>query len=159
MKKALIYYSLEGNTQYVAEKITEQLDVDVYKIKPKKEYPTGTFSKFLWGGKSVVMGDTPELEPYDFNPNQYDLIIIGTPIWASSYAPPIKTFLNENTFKDKKIALYTCSGGGDTKKCLDKFRESLNESEIVSTLALVNPKSKKADANDEKIVSFCQTLK
>ena len=158
MKKALIYYSLEGNTQYVAEKITEHLDIDVYKIRPKKEYPSGTFSKYLWGGKSVVMGEMPELEAYDFNPNQYDLIIIGTPIWASSFAPPIKTFLNENNLTDKKIALYTCSAGGDTKKCYDKFKEALPGSTIVSSLALVNPKSKKSDANDEKIASFCQSL-
>lgn len=158
MKVALVYYSLEGNTQYVAEQITAHLDVDIFKLRSVKAYPKGTVSKYLWGGKSVMMGEKPELEPYDFNPNNYDLILIGTPIWASSYAPPIKTFLAENNLSQKKIALFTCSAGGGSQKCMKQFQEALPNCEILSTLDLVNPMKKKQAADIEKIKQFCQSF-
>ena len=61
MKTIIVYYSLEGNTEYVAQTIANQLDADLLRIEPAKSYPTGGFRKFFWGGKSAVMGETPEL--------------------------------------------------------------------------------------------------
>ena len=67
MKKAIVYYSMSGNTDYVAKYISDKIDADLIKIEPKKEYPNKGIKKFLWGGKSAVMGETPALEQYDFN--------------------------------------------------------------------------------------------
>lgn len=41
MKVAVVYFSLEGNTKYVAEKIAKVLDADMIQLIPVKEYPTG----------------------------------------------------------------------------------------------------------------------
>ena len=38
MKTLVVYYSLEGNTEYVAEKIREALGADLLKLVPKKAY-------------------------------------------------------------------------------------------------------------------------
>ena len=34
MKKAIVYYSLSGNTEYVAKYIAERVDVDLIRIEP-----------------------------------------------------------------------------------------------------------------------------
>ena len=88
MKTIVVYFSLEGNTEYVAEKISDYLKTDTLRLEPVKEYPRGNFSKFFWGGKSVVFGETPKLVPYNFDASKYDVIIIGTPVWAGSFTPP-----------------------------------------------------------------------
>ena len=53
MKTAIVYYSLEGNTKYTADKISELLktscEVDVIRIEPEKSYPNKGFKKFFWG--------------------------------------------------------------------------------------------------------------
>ncbi len=157
MKIALVYYSLEGNTELVANSIAKQLNPDVFRIHPVKDYPKGNFSKYLWGGKSVVMGETPAIEKTDFNPANYDLVIIGTPIWASSFTPPIKTFLNENTLANKKVALFTCNAGGGTKKCYDLFSAALPLAKVITTLDLVDPKTKPKAEHEEQIRQFCNT--
>ena len=59
MKTAVVYYSLEGNTEFTANIIAETLDSDIIKLEPKKAYPTGKISKFVWGGKSAMMSETP----------------------------------------------------------------------------------------------------
>jgi flavodoxin len=159
MKSIVVYYSLEGNAEYTADIIAKNINAQKLKLEPVKEYPKGSVSKFIWGGKSVVFGDTPKLVPYTFNSSEYDTIIIGTPIWAGSYVPPIKTFLKDNNLTNKKIALFACCAGSDTEKCFDKFRQELPGNNIVATLSLINPKTKQSPENDQKIKEFCDKLK
>ena len=47
MNTAVVYYSLEGNTQYAAEKVAGELGADLIRLVPVKEYPTGKLSKYL----------------------------------------------------------------------------------------------------------------
>ena len=141
-KIAIIYYSMTGNIEYVAEKIQEQTKGDLIKMIPKKEYPNSGFKKFFWGGKSAVMKETPTLEDYQFNDNEYDQIIIGTPVWASTYAPPIRTFIKENkdVLKNKKISIFISCSGGNTKKTIEHLQKDLEINSFEEVLSLVDPK-------------------
>lgn len=155
MKAIVVYYSLEGNTEYVANLINKYTGADVLKLDPIKEYPQGNVKKYLWGGKSVVFGETPKLAEYDFKPENYDVIIIGTPIWADSYAPPIKTFIAENDLSNKKVAIFACHTLGSADKCFDKLYRELLNSEIVARLSLKNPGENPSKQNEQKIEEFC----
>lgn len=50
--KTVIYYSVPGNTDYVAEKIKQETEADLLRIYPEKTYPDKGFRKFYWGGKA-----------------------------------------------------------------------------------------------------------
>ena len=52
MKTAIVYYSMGGNTAYIAARIAKKLaaNVDVIELTPVKAYPDKGFKKFLWGG-------------------------------------------------------------------------------------------------------------
>lgn len=157
MRTAIIYYSMSGNTEFAAEKIAKKLEADVIRIEPVKAYPDKGVKKFFWGGKSAVMGEEPELLPYDFQAEQYDTIIIGTPIWASSFAPPIKTFLSKNrNITDKKIAVFTCFSGGGADKAIEKMRKFIGVDAFLAELILVDPKDKENPENDVMIEEFCR---
>ncbi|MFH1472213.1 MAG: hypothetical protein ABIF85_04880 [Nanoarchaeota archaeon] len=58
------------------------------------------------------MREKPALLPFDKDPKDYDMIFIGTPVWAFSYSAPFNTFFHETELKNKKIALFICHGGG-----------------------------------------------
>ena len=103
MKIAIVFYSMSGNTEYVANEISKRIDVDLIKIEPEKTYHDSGMKKFFWGGKSAIMGETPNLKSYNFNSNKYDLIIFGTPVWASNFTPPIRTFIKENKVSPSPI--------------------------------------------------------
>ena len=51
MKTAIVYYSMSGNTKYVADKIAEGIkasgEVDIIRIKPEKAYPDKGAKKFF----------------------------------------------------------------------------------------------------------------
>ena len=163
MKTAIVYYSMSGNTEYVAEKIAEGIkpscQVDVIRITPEKAYPDKGAKKFLWGGKSAVMGDTPKLLPYEFDAKNYDRIIIGTPVWASTFAPPIRTFLGENlTVAQKKVSVFTCFSGGGAEKAIEKIKKFIGVESLEAQLILVDPKDNKKREDDEKIKEFLKAF-
>lgn len=160
MKKAIVYYSTSGNTDYVANYISDKIGADLIRIEPQKEYPNKGIRKFLWGGKSAVMGETPALEEYEFDSEKYDCIIFGTPVWASSFTPPIRTFIKENKEKliDKKIAVFICYMGGGADKAIEKLKQSLEIDEFAAELILIDPKDDKTDEKDKKIDEFCKKI-
>lgn len=157
MKTAVVYFSLEGNTKLVAEKIAERLSADIIELKCVKAYPTGKVSKFFWGGKSVTFGEKPALLPYDFNADDYDTVIIGSPVWASKCAPPLKTFLSENDISSKKIGFFVCCAGGKTNKCFAEMRRDA-KNDGAATLNLVDPLKRQASENDAEIDKFCENF-
>ena len=159
MKSIIVYYSLEGNTAYAADKIATEIGADTLRIEPVKTYPSSGFRKFLWGGKSAVMAETPELQPYVFNADAYDRIIFGFPVWASNVTPPIRTFVKENELKGKLIAAFACQSGSGAEKAFGKLKAALGIDALEAELVLIDPKEKPSAENEQKIKAFCERLK
>lgn len=158
MRTAIVYYSLEGNTDYAAQTISKTLNASTLRIHPKKSYPSSGFRKFLWGGKSAVMAETPELEPYEFNSDAFDRVIIGFPVWAGTIAPPIRTFVKENDLTGKRIAAFACQSGNGAQKAFATLRECLGSSTFEAELVLIDPKDKPSNENEQKLKAFCTQL-
>ena len=159
MKTIIVYYSLEGNTAYTAEKISSALGADLLRIEPVKTYPGSGFRKFLWGGKSAVMAETPELQPYDFDADAYDRVVFGFPVWAGNVTPPIRTFVKENDLSGKRIAAFACQSGAGAEKAFGKLKATLGIDALEAELILVDPKEKPSAENDLKMKAFCEKLK
>lgn len=159
MKTLIVYYTLEGNTHYAAKKIASLLDADVLRIKPVKTYPRKGFRKFLWGGKSAVMAETPELEPYTFDASAYDRIVFGFPVWAGNVTPPLRTFIKENDLSRKRFAAFACQSGAGAEKAFEKLKTALGIRELDAELVLIDPKTKPDPINEKKISGFCGKLK
>ena len=160
MKKAVIYYSLEGNTAQTAEKIAALTGADIIRLEPQKEYPDKGFKKFLWGGKSAMMAETPKLMPYTFQAEEYGQIVIGFPVWAGNVTPPIRTFVHENrdALKGKSISAFACQSGAGAEKAFGKLKSAMGIDRLEAELILIDPKSKPDAENEQKIKAFCERL-
>ncbi|SCZ79641.1 flavodoxin family protein [Pseudobutyrivibrio xylanivorans] len=160
MKTLIVYYSHEGNTDFVAKKIADKICADTLRLVPVKKYPEKGFAKFFWGGKSAVMAETPELEPYSVDLDSYEQIVFGFPVWASNITPPLRTFVKENpSIKEKKIAAFACQSGKGAENAFEKLKDSIGIVTLTSTLILIDPKDKPSDDNDRKIEEFCKEIK
>jgi flavodoxin len=149
--KAIIYYSLDGNTDFIAQKIATKIGAELIRLTPKKEYPTGKVSKFIWGGKSVTFGEKPKLVNEVIDLKKFDTLIIGTPIWAGKFAPPLNTFFHANEIKGKDIFLFACNMGGGSEKCFLKMKAMLSDNNIIGTMDFVDPLTTPKDDTDTKI--------
>ncbi len=160
MRDLIVYYSLEGNTQYVAEKLAEQLGAEVLRLVPKKAYSDKGFAKFFWGGKSAVMGEKPELEAYSADLAQFDRVIFGTPVWAATFTPPLRTFITEQADKlaGKKFAAFACQGGSGAEKTFKKLAKLIGIDAFTKTAVFNEPKAKWTVAKDTQIEEFGREL-
>lgn len=136
MNVLVVYYSYEGNTEYIAKAIAESYGFDCIRIIPKKEIKSKGFSKYVWGGGQVVMNIIPKINDIEVNLDKYGLIILGSPIWAGTYAPPIRSFLENPQCMNKKMAyFYTHLGGANLVD--ERAKQFFNKRNIlISTLSL-----------------------
>lgn len=156
MRTLIVYYSLEGNTDYAARKIGEVTGGDLLRLETKKAYPSKGFSKFIWGGKSAMMGEKPALEPYDADLESYDKIVLGFPVWASTVTPPIRTFVEENreALRTKAIAAFACQSGNGGEKALNKLKKLIGIGELAAEAIFIDPKMQQNEETDRKIEEF-----
>jgi len=143
MKKLVIFYSLKGNTVFVAETIAEAIEAEILELKPKKDLNPKSFLRFFWGGMQVIFKIKPALMEFDKNIENYDILFIGTPVWAANFTPSFLTLFSKVNIENKKIALFCCYGDnpGKTFKSLKKqltgniflgeigFKEPIKQSE------------------------------
>jgi len=155
MKKIVLFYSFEGNTKLIAENIAKTIDADVLELKPKEEIKSKGFMKYVWGGKAAMMKTQPELLPFDKNIQDYDVLFIGTPVWAWTYAPPLNTFFATHSLRNKKIALFCCHGGGKGK-IFSKMAEVLEDNQILGEADFQDPLKNNTDASIEKAKKWAE---
>ena len=158
MKTLIVYYSLEGNTDYAAKRIAEKNGYDLLRLETVKKYPTSGFRKFFHGGKSAVFAETPELVPYSTDVNSYEQIVIGFPVWAGNITPPIRSFIKAHNLSGKSIAAFACQSGTGAEKAFGKLKEALGIENFKAEMILIDPEKKPSTENDKKIEEFCNRL-
>ncbi|MFA6095993.1 MAG: flavodoxin [Candidatus Paceibacterota bacterium] len=156
MKKLVVYYSLEGNTKFIAEAVAKALGADVMELKPKKEISANGFMKYFWGGRQVFMKEKPELFPFSVDPGDYDAIIIGTPVWSFTFSPPIGTFFSKAKLSGKKIAPF-CSHSGGMKRALEDMKKELKGNEFIGEADFVDVLKNK-DENAKKAMDWAKKI-
>ena len=160
MRTLIVYYSLTGNVQWTVQTIADALGADTLRLVPKKSYPDKGFRKFIWGGKSAVMGEKPALELYSFEGDAYDLIVWATPVWASTFTPPLRTFIADNraALAGKRHAVVLCFSGGGADKAMDKLQKALDIEAWQASLVLTDPKDNPKEQDGKAIEAFCRQL-
>jgi len=152
-KTLIVYYSLTGNTQFIAEALRESIEADILELKPIKELKADSGTRFMWGGYQSTMKKKPKLMDFDINPLEYDLIILGTPVWAWTFSPPMRSFLSKFDFTGKRVALWM-SHAGDGIKAMIRFKEALKSANIVESISFQDPLKKDPDENKEKAIAW-----
>ena len=96
MKSLVVYYTRTGNARFVAETIAAEIGADVEEVIDLKKR-TGALG-YLSGGSDARRGKETEISPTKKSPAEYDLIIVGTPVWAGRPTPAILTYLKKTRF-------------------------------------------------------------
>lgn len=107
------YYSLTGKTEKTATAIANASGGTLYKIQVDKQYPDDKKERRKILEQEIENNYLPPLAPTDINPENYDIIFIGSPVWANHISQPIKSFLAKYNLTDKNVIPFvTHSGGG-----------------------------------------------
>ena len=154
MKSLVVYYSRTGNTRFVAEKIAEKLGADIEEIVDKKKR-SGMIG-WLRAGRDATREKETEIEQTKYSPSDYDLIILGAPVWNKRVPPAMRTYLNKNDLSNKKTALFNTSDSGEDST-FSAMRELAKNQNPVAQLVVRKPLKNKEEA-ERKVEEWCKEL-
>ena len=121
MKTLVVYYSRGGHTKKVATEIARALTADLEEIQEIKSRD-GVIG-WLNAGRDATLKKLTDIEPATFDPADYDLVIIGTPIWAYTMASGIRTWLTSYGTKLNQVAFFATMGGSGDKRAFKHMEE------------------------------------
>lgn len=113
-KTLVAYFSAEGTTKRVAEVIADALDSDIFEIKPETPYSSKDLNWMDKRSRSSLEMNDPSSRPgikEDIDISEYDIILLGFPIWWYVEPKIVDTFLDAHDFSGKTLIPFATSGG------------------------------------------------
>lgn len=134
----IVYYSLSNVTHGVAEQLQARTGADIFRVETVRSYPATQPGLYDDPKKELDEHKLPELKamPPDFS--DYDLVLIGGPVWWYTVPTPIMKLLEDVDFKGKKTAFF-CTHEGGVGRTFPHFKEQAKNAVVLDGLDLFRP--------------------
>ena len=124
-KVLVVYFSRSGNTRYAAETFAKTCGgAKLVEIKAAKPYAPD-YGDCCDEAKPECRAGTlrPIQKIEGLDVAAYDVVLVGTPNWWGTMAPPVRTWVSENAaaLKTKTVCLFQTHGGGGMQNCARDF--------------------------------------
>jgi len=154
MKTLVIYYSRTGITKKIGQAIASKIQADTEEIIDLKDRK-GVW-EYLKAGRDAMKRIPAQISVTKNNPDYYDLVVIGTPVWAGNMACAIRTYIGQNKDKIKKLALFCTMGGAGDQKTFTEL-ESLCGKTAVAKITVKTSDAGKPET-DARLDEFAKQL-
>ena len=126
-KILVAYFSASGNTKVVAEVAAKTLGADLYELNPAQPYTEADMnyrdkSSRVFREHEDANRHTALADPTPEKFADYDVVLIGAPMWWHEAAWPINDFLTKNDFTGKTVVPFVTSSSdplGDSGKKME----------------------------------------
>jgi menaquinone-dependent protoporphyrinogen IX oxidase len=156
MNTLVVYYSRTGLTKKIATLISTKLKADIDEVIDNKDR-SGAMG-YMRAGKDAMQNELTSIN-YKHDPKDYDMIVIGGPVWAWTVCPAIRTYLDKNvdSLKIKKVAFFATQGSDGAEKKF-KAMENVIGMKPLATLT-INGKDFKNNTFESKVEEFVDSIK
>ncbi len=110
---AVVYFSVKGNTEKVAELIKDEFNANLFEIVPKQEYVDADLQYNDRNTRATKEQDDKNARPEiknDIDISKYDTILLGYPIWWGDCPRIIQTFIETGKLNGKTVIPFCTSG-------------------------------------------------
>jgi len=155
MKTLIVYYSRTGLTKKIATLISTKLKADIDEIIDKKNR-SGAVG-YVRAGRDAMKEKLTSIT-YTHDPKDYDIILIGGPVWAWTVSPAVRTYLDTNVdaLKIKQVAFFATQGSSGAEKKFEAMKNMLGMKPVATLI--VNGKDFKSEVHMQKVNKFIDTL-
>lgn len=145
--KVVVYHSYWGNTQVVAEAIAQAVGADLVELQTQEPLRIENWKPML-GNTEISFSSTPPLRPLRYDPKNYDVVFIGTPVWMWQHTPVVNSYLASSGLQGKRIALF-CTYANRTGDTLGMMRSRLGGNQIIGEKAFRRPNENRGQAQSD----------
>lgn len=105
----IAYYSMSGHTRNLANEIRNATEAELEEInEPRPRHGFGGVMRALF---DAVARRTPPILAATHNPADYDLLVIGGPVWAGRMASPVRSYAKRYGARAPHVAFFCTEGG------------------------------------------------
>ncbi len=123
MKTGIIFYSYSGITRDIAGKIQDACGGDLIEVKTRQNY--NRLTAYTIGCLRARSGESDPIDPGSLDVTGYDLIVLGTPVWAWKPAPAVNAAIGALRGCEGKPAVIFATCGGQAGDTLAVMRRAL----------------------------------
>lgn len=141
-KTLIVYYSYTNNVEKIVTELRSQIEADVIEIEPAEKGLDYAANNYAIGSDQISAirqnptdaSSYPAIDPVSVNLEEYDCIIIGAPLWWSSMAAPLQTFLFQHgsEMAGKKIGLIVSSHSSGISGVEDEAKRLMPAGDFLS---------------------------
>ena len=142
----ILYFSMSGNTETVANYIHDQIGGDIIKLETEQTYPEDYDELVNYARDEQRENARPALATVIENINQYDTIFLGYPNWWGDMPMPIYTFLDQYDLSNKTIAPFITHGGSGLSGTPDNIQEEEPEATVTEGLAIAGDEAENSQS-------------
>lgn len=118
------YFSQTGNTEEAAREIQAVAGGDLFEITVVDAYPDSYQATVDRAREELDEGARPALSSSVSNMDDYDVILLGYPIWWHTEPMAVNTFLESYDLTGKTILPFCTSGGSNISESMPDIRET-----------------------------------
>ena len=162
MNALVVFYSKTGHTKAVAERIARELGADIaHEVGADIEgiVEAGRRAGAVRAVLAALLGRKPHIAPLKRSPGDYDLVIIGTPVWGGGPAPAVCEFLSTAALDDVPVAWFCTFGGSGDEATFEMMQKIAPSARVLAQVALSHADRKNTAAAEKKISSFCSEIR
>ena len=110
-KAAVVFFSYHGNVRKVADEIAHLTGADLIELKIPGIDGLKGFMMYARLGFMASFKKKPRITG-GRDLSSYDTVILGTPVWAGTFSPALRSFLSRRSLYGLKVGAYFCHKGG-----------------------------------------------
>jgi len=105
----IVFYSMSGNTRRLAEELHAAMGGDLEEIA--EIHPRHGGVGVLRALFDALLRRRPEIRAPKHDPDKYDLLVLGGPIWAGRMAAPTRAYAERYGNGARHVAFFCTQGG------------------------------------------------
>lgn len=152
----IIFYSRSETTAEFAGRLADELDADFERVYEESARSRRGIAGFVRSILDALFGRPARLQPMKRRPLQYDLIVVGTPVWAGRASTPITTWLAAHHHELQNVAFFCTMGGSGSERAFAQM-QGLAQRAPIATCAVSARDVECGDAR-EKLARFAVTI-
>ncbi len=147
--------NLQGTTEYVASMIQEYTGGTLHLIQTADTYPADYDAVVDQNHQEQDEGSMPELSTVVENMDQYEIVFIGYPIWATTIPRPVISFIEQYDLSGKIIIPFCTHGGYGSGSSYTEIENLLPDSEILDGFAV---EAEQIDSAEQELENWLDDL-
>ena len=154
----------KGNTEFVVDHIVELTGADTVRIVPTDNYDKPYEELTACALEEAKKKAMPGYKKINVNPADYDVIMIGAPVWWYTYPRFVFTFMRDysDALKHKTLVPFTTAEGSGLGKTEEDLQKLFPEARHLQGFTITGREARKPEAKQKvsnwlkKIGSNCK---